>query len=358
MEIGISCESLETDTLVGIGNTTLNLIHTHRRIYTNDTVVPIVKNGNGYRTGGVRVNPPLPKSLYQSYLSKNAKKIGFDVLHNSCGWLNGVKPTVPSMVTLYDLIPLTHPEYLTRPMRVYWRLFARRNLELADHIVAISEASKQAAVVHCGIDPEKITVAYPGVDPQFKPVYYTDVVERYGLQPGNYFIFVGSIDPRKNIAAVIKALALVAPGVPLAIASGGGWMTTTVTAAAQEYENVKFLGYVPTSALPALYSHARGMIWPSIIEGFGLPPLEAMACGCPVVTSNCSSLPEVVGNAALTVNPTDDFQIAAAAALLVDDDTLRAELSRKGIERAREFTWDRFTRGIHAGYKRAIECRT
>lgn len=357
MDIGITCESLETNTPVGIGNTTLNMIQAYRKVYRDDVVVPIAKRGDGYRMGAVRVNPPIPKSLYQSYLSLTASGLNIDVLHNSCGWLNGVKPSVPSMVTLYDLIPLTHPEYLTTPMRVYWRLFARRNLELADHIVAISEASKRVAVEHCGIDPEKITVAYPGVDSRFRPVNDPGTVQRLGLVPDEYFVFVGSIDPRKNIAAVIRALALVAPGIPLAIASGGGWMTDEVDRTARECGNVKFLGYVALADLPALYSHARGMVWPSIVEGFGLPPLEAMACGCPVVTSDCSSLPEVVGDAALKVNPTDDFQIAAATALINDDESLRAELSRKGIERARAFTWERFAMGIHEGYRAAVECR-
>jgi glycosyltransferase involved in cell wall biosynthesis len=355
MKIGVTCESLSIRHLVGIGNTTLNLIQKSRTLFPSNEMVPIAKTNEYERFDNtVLVNPPIPKSLYQSYLSIKARDMGLDILHNSCGWLNGVKPTVPSVVTLYDLIPFTHPQYLTRSMGIYWKLFARRNLELATSIVSISQASKQVAVEQCGIPKEKIIVAYPGVDTRFRPVDDPDTVRRFGLEPGNYALFVGSIDPRKNIPLIIRTLKTVAPDLPLAIASGGGWLTKDVNAAIAECENVKFLGYVPIEALPAIYSHAKMMIWPSIVEGFGLPPLEAMACGCPVITSNCSSLPEVVGDAALIIDPTSKDQLARAISTLNGDTGLRYELGRRGIDRAKEFTWDLFATGVHVAYESAV----
>lgn len=357
MRVGVSCESLSTRNLVGIGNTTLNLIQRCRVLFPNDEMVPIAKSEKFDRFHNTEiVNPPIPKSLYQSYLSLTAKHLAVDVLHNSCGWLNVVKPTVPSVVTLYDLIPYTHPQYLTPPMRIYWKLCARRNLEVADHIVSISQASKDVAVQQCGIPEEKITVAYPGVDDRFRPVDETTIIDLYKLLPHEYVLFVGSIDPRKNIPMIIRTMKKVAPDVPLVIASGGGWMTEEVETAAGECGNVRFLGYVPDRILPALYSHALMLVWPSVVEGFGLPPLEAMACGCPVITSNCSSLPEVVGDAALTINPESNDQLSEAIAMLMGDRGLRHELGRRGLTRAKQFTWDRFATGVHTAYKQVAEC--
>lgn len=353
MRIGVSCESVSTKHLVGIGNTTLNLIQRSRTLFPSDEMVPIAKTGEYNRFGNtVLVNPHLPKSLYQSYLSIKAREMGFDVLHNSCGWLNAVKPTVPSVVTLYDLIPYTHPHYLTRPMRLYWKLCAKRNLDLSDHVVSISHASKDVAV-SIGIPEEKITVAYPGVDERFCPVDTPDIIECYNLIPQRFVLFVGSLDPRKNIPLIIRVMKKTVPDIPVVIASGGGWMTEEINATAQECGNVRFLGYVPDEILPALYSHALFFIWPSVVEGFGLPPLEAMACGCPVITSNCSSLPEVVGDAALKINPESEYQLTWAISLLMGDKGLRHELGRQGVARAKEFTWDRFATGVHTAYEQA-----
>ena len=354
MKIGVSCESVSTKHLVGIGNTTLNLIQRSRVLFPSDELIPIAKTDNFNRFDNtVFVNPPLPKSFYQSYLSLKARDLGFDVLHNSCGWLNGVKPSVPSVVTLYDLIPYTHPQYLTKPMQVYWKALARRNLMLADCIVSISKASKDVAV-SIGIPERKIIVAYPGVDERFYKVDNPCQIERYGLSPHGYALFVGSLDPRKNIPLIIRTMKKVAPDIPLVIASGGGWMIEEIYKTAQECGNVKFLGYVPDGVLPALYSHALFFLWPSIVEGFGLPPLEAMACGCPVITSNCSSLPEVVGDSAITIDPTSEHQLTWAISSLLGDRGLRYELGRRGIERAKEFTWDRFASGVHIAYETAV----
>lgn len=357
MKIAVSCESVSTKHLVGIGNTTLNLIQKHNELFPNDIVIPIAKSDRFDRFQNTEiVNPPIPKSLYQSYLSLTAKHLNVDILHNSCGWLNMMKPTIPSVVTLYDLIPFTHPQYLTPPMRIYWKLCAARNLRLADHIVSISQASKDAAVKCCGVPDEKITVAYPGVDPRFKPVKDTTIIDQYKLTPQRYVFFVGSIDPRKNIPMIIRVMKKVAPDIPVVISSAGGWMTEDVERTAQECGNVRFLGYVPNRLLPALYSHALFLVWPSIVEGFGLPPLEAMACGCPVITSNCSSLPEVVSDAALQINPTSEDCLTWAISLLIGDTGLRNELSSRGISRAKQFTWERFTAGVHEAYEQVASC--
>ena len=214
-------------------------------------------------------------------------------------------------------------------------------------MIAISQATKDDLVAHYGVPKEKIPVVYHGVEPRFRPTPDPAVPARYGL-PSRYFLYLGTLQPRKNLERLLQAYAQLSGDVPaLVLAGAKGWYFERIAAAIAALglgERVFLPGYVPDEDVPALLTGALALVFPSLYEGFGLPVLEAMACGTPVVTANTSSLPEVVGEAGLLVDPLRVDEIAAAMQRLLADEALRAELSRRGLERAGLFSWDRCAR--------------
>jgi alpha-1,3-rhamnosyl/mannosyltransferase len=208
------------------------------------------------------------------------------------------------------------------------------------------------------VDPARVTVVPEGVAADFTPGAAAGAPARLaplGLRAGEYLLFLGTIEPRKNLRRVLQALELAGRDVgPLVVAGGGGWNnepTVKELARLERAGRVKRLGYVSGDCRPLLVAGARALVYPSLYEGFGLPPLEAMACGTPVLTSNVSSLPEVVGDAAVLVDPCDVGALAAAIRRLWHDDGLRADLRARGLARARRFRWDvtaRLTLDVYA----------
>ena len=233
---------------------------------------------------------------------------------------------------------------------------------------SISGATRDDLVRHTGVHSEKITVIHHGLSERFQPVASPDLLAaaqaRYGIS-GPYFFYIGTIQPRKNLTRLIEAFAMLeardlgleaseevarsnpqplASSLRLVIAGKRGWLTEAIERRAAELgvaDRVLFTGYVPDGDVPALLSGALGFVFPSLYEGFGMPVLEAMACGAPVLASNSSSLPEVAGDAALLVDPTNTAAIAAAMARLAQEPALRAELRARGLARAAQFTWER-----------------
>ena len=261
-----------------------------------------------------------------------------------------------TVVTIHDMGYLHFPEAHTPMHRRYLRLSTLWSARAASHVIAISGATRDDLVRHAGIAPAKISVIHHGVSARFRPA--GDAAQaaaraRYGIsQP--YFFYIGTVQPRKNLARLIEAFAqalsgsphLQAPGgdLQLVIAGKRGWLTEAIERRAAELsvaDRVRFVGYVPDDDVPALLSGALGFVFPSLYEGFGMPVLEAMACGTPVLAANSSSLPEVAGTAALLVNPTDTAAIAGGMARLAADAELRAELRALGLARAAEFSWQR-----------------
>ncbi|HEX9371605.1 MAG TPA: glycosyltransferase family 1 protein [Roseiflexaceae bacterium] len=286
-----------------------------------------------------------------------------------------------SVVTVHDMGYLRFPEAHTPTQRLYLRLSTLWSARAATRLIAISQATRDDLVRFAGVPPEKIAVIHHGLSDRFRPV--TDrtaidrVLERYGIgdkqtgRPGDgcppapYFLYVGTIQPRKNLAPLIEAFAQLeardwrleasdavptsspqppASSLRLVIAGKPGWLTEAIERRAAELgvaDRVVFAGYVADDDLPALLSGALAFAFPSLYEGFGLPVLEAMACGAPVLASNTSSLPEVAGDAALLVDPDDTAAIAGGLARLAGDAALRADLRARGLARAATFTWDR-----------------
>ncbi|MGQ9667756.1 MAG: glycosyltransferase family 4 protein, partial [Anaerolineae bacterium] len=229
----------------------------------------------------------------------------------------------PTVVTVFDLSFLLFPERFRVYNRLYLRLFTQLSARRADRVIVISESTKQDALRLLGLDPRRVAVVYCGVDEMYRPLP-AEVVEDYrrrrGL-PENFVLFVGTLEPRKNIVGLIEAYRLLTAEWPrpastlpaLVIAGAKGWYYQDVYQAVQRAgltEQVVFTGYAPADELPFLYNAAVLFVYPSLYEGFGLPPLEAMACGTPVVVSDRSSLPEVVGDAGLLVNPSEPAEMA------------------------------------------------
>lgn len=255
-----------------------------------------------------------------------------------------------TIVTIHDLAFLTHPECALPSLVTYLKRVVPRAVRHANHIVAVSERTAADLVELLGVPRAKISVIPLGVDPAFRrvtdPARLAEVERRYGLAHP-LVLAVGTLEPRKNYARLIAAFAEAsrAPGGPamLAIVGGDGWLTEGIYSAVEKHgiaDQVRFLGYVPDADLPALYSLADVVAVPSLYEGFGIPVLEAMACGAAVLASTGGSLPEVAGDAAVLVPPTDTEALTDGLIRLIRDADLRAELGAKGIARARAFTWD------------------
>jgi len=270
---------------------------------------------------------------------------------------------VPTVLTVHDMIFRLFPEHQKRLN--YWYLNATMPLycRRANAIVSVSECSKRDLIAHYNLDPGKVTVIYEAAAPEFKPaspVAVEEVRRRYGL-PEQFLIHVGTLEPRKNLVRLIEALQrLRGEGliVPLWMVGGRGWLYDDFFRRVEELEVrdvVHLTGYVPAADLPLLYSAATVAAVPSVYEGFGLPVLEAMACGTPVVASNTSSLPEAGGDAARYFDPYDVEAMAEALRAVWTDPELRAEMRQRGLVQAARFSWGRAAEETIGVYERVME---
>jgi len=262
-----------------------------------------------------------------------------------------------SVVTVHDLGYLYYPETHTLFQNLYLRWSTRFNARAAARVLADSEATRQDLVRYYGTPPEKITVVYPGRDESLAPVSDPDTLAgvraRYDLT-GPYLLYVGTLHPRKNLVRLVQAFAALLGSdaelpadLLLVLAGQKGWLCGDILAQVRKLgltERVILTGYVPDADLPALLSGAQAFVFPSLYEGFGLPLLEAMACGTPVVCSNAASLPEVAGEAALTVDPLDTEALVEALARVLTDAALRRALVERGWQQIGNFSWSRCAR--------------
>jgi len=286
-----------------------------------------------------RLRLPLPIDLFMGSV---------DVFHSPDYLLPPLRGG-KKLVTIHDLSFLRYPEGAEPSLRRYLNSAVPRSVERADLILADSESTRQDIVELLAVPMHKVEVLYPGVDGAFQrvedPGKLSQVRERYALD-SPFLLTVGTIEPLKNLVALLEAYAELKRGNRiehrLVIAGGLGWRYEAIFSRVSELsldESVSFLDYVPEEHLPALYSLADVLVFPSLYEGFGLPPLEAMACGTPVVTSDSSSLPEVVGDAGLMVLADDRDALAEAIRVVLEDSVLRQRLVKRGLSRAAQFTW-------------------
>lgn len=310
---------------------------------------------------GCRTLPAL-MTWGNAVLSEVARRNRLDIIHDP----NGIAPFfgpahgVARVVTLFDACPYVSPE--THNALDTWRYhhMLPRTAPRADVVLTISETSRRDLLRYLPLDPARLHVTSCGVAPRFAPVANPQMaLAALGIsQP--YVLYLGGINARKNIATLLRAFARVralVPALTLVIGGARQWRTSGLDALAAHLHLTDALvlpGYIDDNLLPALYSGAALFAFPSLYEGFGLPPLEAFACGTPVVTSATSSLPEVVGDAALCVDPTDDTALANAMLAILHDPVLRATLRARGLARAADFSWQRVAEATHNGYRLAL----
>lgn len=257
--------------------------------------------------------------------------------------------SVPKVSMVHDVAFLRYPQHLQPRIRAFYKTWMPRYLAYTDHIITVSEFSKKELIEGYNLKPEKISVVYNGITDIYKPIdaIGRNIARNQFAKGHPYFVYLGAIHPRKNILNLVRAFELfkaVSPGPhQLVLAGRASWHTEDVfkaIASSPFRSEIHLPGYVPTAEAVNLVAGAEAMIYPSVYEGFGLPLVEAMASGVPVICSNVSSLPEVAGHAALLFDPLDPSAIAEQMKKVTTDETLRSELIRLGHERSKYFSWD------------------
>lgn len=268
----------------------------------------------------------------------------------------------PVVVTVHDLAYLRYPEVHPLGRRLYLSALTRLTVRRARAIIAVSRFTREEIVHFFRVPPERIRVIYEGYDPAFRPLPAAEVAafrKRRNL-PERYLLYVGNLEPRKNLPMLVRAFARMATqhDAVLVLAGPRGWgyagLFRLIEALGLQ-ERVYFPGFVPAEELPLWYNAAELFVYPSRYEGFGLPPLEAMACGTPVVVSRASSLPEVVGEAAVQVDPGDVDGLARALLQLLTRADLRAMYRERGLEQAQRFSWPHMARETLLLYRELLE---
>ncbi len=269
--------------------------------------------------------------------------------------------TLPTVVTIHDLTTVLYPETHTAKTRFSILPFLEGSLDRARRIVAVSRATAADLAFHFPACAPRVRVVYEGVDPVFTPGSKDEIaaIRRDLGAPEGYILYIGTLEPRKNVGVLLaawEALRFEDPATPpLVLAGGAGWHSDALRARIATLSGVRSLGRVDDDRLVRLFQGARIFAYPSVYEGFGLPPLEAMACGVPTVVSNASSLPEVVGDAGLQVDPHDAEGLAAALKKLLDEPARAAELARRGLVRAAGFRWEEAARELAAVFREAVD---
>lgn len=292
-----------------------------------------------------------------------------DVLHAPSFFAPLLCPC-PVVLTIYDTLYLTQAQhYGDRLFLLYAKLFIKPAIKRSSLVSTLSQTSKTAILSTFDIPDQKVHVIYPGVSSRFRPtldaVEIRRLREKYHIM-SRFFLFVGALEPRKNLPSLLRAFHLFlktkqgSEHYQLVLAGPGGPALQELQQIAHQLgisEHVHWPGYVTDDDVPTLYSAAEAFVFPSLGEGFGLPIVEAMACGTPVVTSNVSCIPEIAGDAALLVDPTDAQALASAMERIVLDDAVRRQLVTKGLERAALFSWQRTAQETEQLYRLACQDR-
>ena len=272
--------------------------------------------------------------------------------------------TNPTIATIHDLSHLHYPQFHPPERLIYLDRYFPRSLQQATRLITVSQFVRQELINILGVAKERIITVYNGVDPVFRPYAAGEVLSvlhRHALVPDGYLLAVATFEPRKNLGRLTDAYGRLPIALrkkfPLILVGAHGWLTTDLErklAAFERLGQLRQLGYISESELPFLYAGAHAFAYPSLYEGFGLPVLEAMASGVPVLTSNCSSLPEVAGDAALLIDPEDVEGLTAGLERLLEDQAWRRQAVEKGLRQAKCFSWKRCVEETVAVYREAI----
>jgi glycosyltransferase involved in cell wall biosynthesis len=302
-----------------------------------------------------RARLPLPVQWFTGQL---------DLFHSPDFVLPPVAGGIPTLLTVHDLSFLHYPHTFPERLVAYLQRVVPWSVQRATHVLADSEATRNDLCDLWQVPAEKITVLYSGVNARFQPVTAYDrlvaVREKYGLGESPYILAVGTVQPRKNYQMLIKAFAPVAERHPhqLVFSGGKGWLYEEMMAEVGRQGlngRVRFIGFVDDADLPALYSDAALFVFPSLYEGFGLPILEAMGCGVPVISSDASCLPEVVGEAGILLPPQDPQRWTETLLDLLGDPEARSRLVAAGFHQTRRFTWRRAAEQLLDIYEMLLE---
>lgn len=272
-------------------------------------------------------------------------KLNADLYH-ATAFVAPVSIKKPFVVTVYDLSFIHYPQALSASRRLYLRALTRLSCQRASQVIAISESTAHDVANLLEVDADKITVAMPGVNEDFHPIEKS-AVEAFRQQqnlPRRFILHLGTLEPRKNLPMLIRAYAALPKSlreeVHLVLAGGKGWDYQAIFDTVETHhltDSVHFVGYV--DSLPLWYNAADALVYPSIFEGWGLPVVEAMACGCPTLVSGVSSLPEAAGDTGMTLPPDDESAWTAALHRAITDSEWREKSGRAGVTRAKQFTW-------------------
>ncbi len=284
-------------------------------------------------------------------------------LHYSMPIINKTR----TVTTIHDTTFYLYPQKHTWLKRLYFKFFIKYSSIHSDHLITVSDNTKNDLISLFNIDPGKITTSHLGVDTSFKPLDNYDMFQKIKnkyVLPDKFILYVGLIEPRKNLQSLVKAYANflkmseLKDNSHLVLAGRWGWESKELTKLITELNidaKVHFPGYIDSEDLPFLYNMAIVFVYPSYYEGFGLPVLEAMACGTPVITSNISSMPEIVGDSGLLINPNDISNIENAIKDLLSNDLLRRKLSEQALIRSKEFTWKETAQKTLDVYRRVLK---
>ncbi len=305
-------------------------------------------------------SPPIRILWEQAIQPWALRRAGVDLLHG-LALIGPLLSGRPLVITIHDLSFLHYPQSFHALKRLYLKLFTRLSVRRAQRVIAISDSTRQDIIEQYGVPSETVDLIYYGSNPAFRPLPAEKVAQFRSDQglPERFILFVGTLEPRKNVVRLIEAYSRLPASnrPPLMLIGAKGWLYDSVFARVDELDlsdAVRFVGYVPGNSLPWWYNAADLFVYPSIYEGFGLPPLEAMACGTPVVTSKASSLPEVVGTAGLLVDPTSTESLASAMEQVLSDQGERDRMRSAGLAQARRFSWDDTARRTLDTYRRAL----
>ena len=362
---------------VGINALFLDRPGTGSGQYTRNLLEALAKvdSTNEYLLFSPGPAPPIPNTQYPI---SNRAKLWFEQVSfpRACRRLDlahvpyfasPLFPTAPTVVTVHDLIPLILPAYRGSPLvRLYTRLVAAAARK-AEAIITVSQASARDIVRYLHIPPERVHVTYEAAGEAFQPVedeaQLIAIRQKYAL-PERYLLYLGGFDQRKNVSALLRAFALLVNRQQQARLVIAGKLPARDSPLFPDprrlvrelgvEERVIFTGWVAEEDKPALLSGATAFVFPSLYEGFGLPVVEAMACGAPVITANSSSLPEVVGEGGILVEPTDAEALAEAMEALLADDALRADLRQRALAQAAKFSWRQTALETWAVYRKVI----
>lgn len=300
----------------------------------------------------------------QVLLPISLKKEKVDLVHNTKSSTSIINPCY-SVVTIHDIIPIVYKQTEKFTNYLYWNLQIPLAAKHANQIITVSESAKKDIVNYYKIREDKISVIYNGVSEKFRIIESKKELDQikslYSL-PDKYILYVGTLQPRKNLPLLIKSYGkLVADKKithKLLIVGREGWKYSAIFSLIKELhleKDIIITGYIQDDDLPYIFNLANLFVYPSIYEGFGLPPLEAMACGIPVITSNTSSLPEVVGNAGIMINPYDVDCLAKVMFEALTNEGLRRDMIKKGLERSKLFSWEKTARETLKVYEETMK---